>query len=276
MMIDSEKPRAPLKILGILQLLILGCSVAAFGQDVNTNLFVVKTEVFVNEGGTSTPRLAPVTTTETIFRGTEVYDAANGSKNGLAIKMDLDARQVRIVDTKLKLQTALTFREIREFQADICAFAARRNGIVKFMAVPKFDYAFDASTRTIRLKSPWMQYEAVGHRQAPTDVVDRYTEFADWSKQMSSVLFNDPPAQARMRLNKRLKEKSMLAATVTLRIQHKPLRTEATSKHQYSFELTPRQQNFIQLVEGQLDEFKTVPFAAFQKKRKAIRLAASK
>lgn len=240
-------------------------------NEINTNAFVVNTQVIVRDAN------HPPMLMETIFNGTKVYDTTTSDPLSIVAKFDLDARTVRLIDRTRRTYTGLSFDEIGQFQAGACAVAVQKDGLVAFMAQPRFKYVFDPAARLIRLVGPEMTYEAIGMRQqGAADVVGRLTEFADWSKQLSTVLYDGPPAQARIKLNKELKARNFQVARVTLRVGDDVTGYEVTSRHAYVYELSKKQEDFILDVEKQLNTFDKVSFSAFREARKAARVVAKK
>ena len=237
-------------------------SFVATGEEVNTNAFVVYSEVSSDQQSSSS---------QSIFVGTKVYSGALNREHSLKTLFDLDQRTVRIVDCERKIQTSVTFREISEFQSHARARATKIGGVIAFMANPNFSYRPDPTSKTIRLESKDMTYSATVDPGA-ADVVDRYMEFADWRKQLDTYLHKGHPATARMQLNRKLRENSFLARRVALEVG----KAKAASQHQYKYSLDKAQQDFIAETENQLKIFPQTSFSEFANQRNLNRTIVKK
>ena len=268
---NSVKVRRLLQSYGSWVLLFAWAWTSNAAGETNTHSFHVATKVVLGEADKPSR-------SETIFLGAKVYDNNSPEdENSTIAVFDLDQRIVHLLNRASQSRCSVSFQEIQEFQAWASTVAAKRRGLIGFMANPRFTHEFDPERRTIRLISPWMTYEAVSlHQQGVANVVDRFTEFADWSKQLATVLYQGPPAQARMELNRELKDKNFLVAQVTLRVGKGPDAQAATSYHTYHYELSDEQHQFIRDVEKDLKRFDQVSFSAFRQRIKNERIAAKK
>lgn len=266
--------RFPLAV-AILSLAAIGgidVSLAISDEQVNTDIFAMHTEVFV---GT---KKQAILQTETYFHGNKIYDTITTDPDSVTMKFDLDGKVVYLLDPVSETRTTLTFDEINNFQSDACAAVQleAKNGLLVFLANPRFQREFDAGAKTQRLTSPWLTYEAEGH-QAPRNLVNRYADFASWSTKLSTVLVQGPPAQARIELNQLLKKRNWQVVRVTRTGGPKAAALGVVrSEHAYRYAFTEGDENFIQDVEKNLKAYRDVEFFAFRAARNSRRVLAKK
>jgi len=259
-------------ILSLAMLSGFAVSLAISGEQVNTNIFAMHTEVFEGD------KKQPVLETETYFQGPTVYDTITTDPKSVIMKLDLEAKTIVLLDPIMKIRTTLTFREIDNFQSQACAkvLLVAKDQLLVFLAKPRFHREFDATAKTIRLTSPWLNYKAEGH-QVPNDVADRCADFASWSKKLSTVLEQGPPAQARIELNQMLKKRNWQVVRVTRTGGPKAVKLGVVhSDHTYRYAFTEEDENFIQDVENRLKAYRDVEFSDFHAARNPQRVAAKK
>lgn len=123
---------------------------------------------------------------------------------------------------------------------------------------------WDAPNSTVTLSSPTLTYVAKG-QQSSSDIVDRFAEFADWSRRVSNVVNRSPhPAQARIELNKELRKYHLRVSRVTRTGGPKArelgtIRCERT----YRMELSDSDRDLIREAEKSLKKFKRLSVSEY-------------
>ena len=242
-------------------------SLTASNDSVNRTAFSVNTEVYV--GAENQPTIRTVTR----FLGSQAIDEVLDSSRPISC-FDFDSQTVTLLDRRAKKRASISFSDLLRFQAQLTLSAEKAKGLGAFLARPTFVREFDASEGTITLSSPWINYKAAGV-QAPSDMVESFNAFADASSRLASMLSpTAPPAQARLELNKALKNRNWQVTSVTR--TGGPRATElghVRSEHRYREDLTEEEQNFIEAVKKELKSFEEISFSDFRALQNSGRVA---
>ena len=243
-------------------------SLSVSDESVNQTEFAVDTSVFVADKKT------PEIRTRTVFVGARAYDVV-GTSNGSVACFDFDTQVVFLVDRTNRIRTSLPFEHLLRFQSQLAARLQKREGLGAFLAQPKFIREFDGTENTIKLSSPWMSYVAQGN-EAPSDQVELFTDFADWSARLSSLLSpTAPPARARLELNRALKRRNWQVTSVTRSGGPRAVSLGTVrSEHTYRRPLSNADNNLTKAVEKDLKQFEEVSFSDFRTKQNSRRVAA--
>lgn len=232
--------------------------------------FAMDTSVFTEETRT------PLVSTTTVFVGRRAYDRVAGEAGAVA-RFDFDKQVIDLVDSANRVRTVVTFNQLLEFQAAQAALSEvqkDREPFGKFLATPTFTSEFGA---TIKLRSPWLTYEAKGSRSTP-DVVDRFVEFADWSARLGCRMNpNGPPARARLELNAALKKQNWKVSRITRTGGPKArMLGVVRSEHVYRHQLSADDQHLISRAEKSLESFRQISFSEFHAFQNSATVAAKK
>lgn len=231
--------------------------------------YAVETEVFTGN------EEEPVVRTQTFFFAGRAYDMVLGKKTQIA-RFDFDSKTVALLDRKRENQTAISFDDILQFQAQLGARAIERKGLAGFLAKPTFIREFDASNSTVKLSSPWLTYEAHG-RPSNSEDVEQFVAFADWSARLASLLNPAaPPAEARLELNRVLSKRGWHVQRVK-RSGGPRARTlgDVRSEHTYR-ELAESDVVVIQAIEKDLKDFRRLPFSDYRQQQSNTGQVAAK
>lgn len=245
-------------------------SLAISTEDVNRVAFAVDSKVYVDS------EEQPIVSTTTIFYQNHVYDRATEPMDTITC-FDFERQVVMLVDRTKGTRTSIAFTDLLRFQAELRARAMQREGLAAFLADPTFIREFDASKSTIKLSSPWITYEAAGI-QSPSEIVELFVEFADWSSRLASMVNPAaPPAQARLELNKALKKQNWQVTRVTRTGGPRAVSLGVVrSEHTYREEISESDRHLIEAVEKDLKEFKEISFSEYRALRNSHRVVTKK
>lgn len=238
--------------------------------ELSTTSFGMDTKVFEND----LPN--PIVETTTVFHNQRAYDVLTGEA-GLVSRFDFKLKEIVLLDRQKQVFSRISFEDVLRFQAALEARVRKKEGSFSaFLAAPRFIREFDASNSTIKLSSPWLNYEAKG-TQSPADLVDQFIEFADWSARVASMLDAAPPANARLSLNDELRKQNWQVSRVTRTGGPKqPNVRTARSEHTYREELSRKDTHLMEGIEKNLKTFREISFSDFRSLRNSPRVAAKK
>ena len=244
-----------------------GESFAASNDSVNRTAFSVNTAVYV--GSENQPTIRTVTR----FWGERAIDEVVGSDRPISW-YDFETQTVTLLDRRSKKKASISFSDLLRFQAQLTMSAEKAKGLGAFLARPTFVREFDASEGTIALSSPWINYKAEGV-QARSDMVESFVAFADTSSRLASMLSpTAPPAQARLELNKALKNRNWQVTRVTRTGGPRAVELgQVRSEHRYHEDLSEADRNFIEATEKELKSFEEISFSDFRALQNLKRVA---
>lgn len=242
-------------------------SLAASNDSVNRTVFSVNTAVYV--GSENQPAIRTVTR----FFGSQAIDEVLDSDRPISC-FNFDTQTVTLLDRRSKKRATVSFTDLLRFQAQLTVSAEKAKGLGAFLARPTFVREFDASEGTITLSSPWINYKAEGV-QASSDMVELFNAFADASSRLASMLSpTAPPAQARLELNKALKNRNWQVTRVTRTGGPRAVELgQVRSEHRYREELSEADQNFIEAAKKDLKSFEDISFSDFRALQNSGRVA---
>lgn len=245
-------------------------SLAVSDEQVNTDGFAMDTSVFFGEKKTADIE------TSTVFEGRVAYDRLSGA-NGPIARFDFEGKVIDLLDPVSRTRTSIGFEDVLMFQASLAAKAQQEKGLVQFLSNPRFIREFDATDSTIKLSSSWVTYEAKGS-QSPTDMVERFVEFADWSARLTSMMNpHAPPARARLELNAALKKQNWQVKRITRTGGPRAKELGAVhSDHAYRTSLSDSDRALIKLTTNGLNSFAKISFSKYRAARNSGRLVSKK
>lgn len=112
---------------------------------------------------------------------------------------------------------------IEELSADPDPQAAAKAAAMRFQLSPEFQETFSEAVGELRLRGTELEYRVETQAVEASNVVNRYLEYADWAKRLNFVLHrNSSLPEARLKLNKSLRERKLLPKSVELTMHLNP------------------------------------------------------
>lgn len=123
---------------------------------------------------------------------------------------------------------------IDELSVDPNPNAAGLAAAMRFQLTPEFQETFDVANSRLTLAGTEMEYSVVGQPVEASNVVNRYLEYADWTKRLNYVLHSHSSLpQSRLKLNEALRTRKMLPVVVDLTLHLDPP-VKLRAEHRYA------------------------------------------
>ena len=257
-------------LLASLTACLLTTATPSRGDETVSSGFAVESEVKADVGQ------APLSRTTTLLLDEEAYDVVQGNPPQVA-RFGFRDQFVDLIDRQRRVRTRLLFADIVRYDAELRTRAKRRGQLGAFLAEPSFAQEFDATQKTFQLSSPWLTYQVVV-ADAPSDVVEQLTRFADWSSRLATMLTPlAPPAAARLKLNAALKKQNWRAERVVRRGGEKAKKLGVmVSQHRLRSQLTNADLELIRGIKKELHDFPLVSFSEFRRIQVSAKSAIKK
>ncbi|HVX12295.1 MAG TPA: hypothetical protein VHC22_14025 [Pirellulales bacterium] len=155
--------------------------------------------------------------TTTLFASGRVYDFTKAPDE--TIVFDPGQDRVILLDPNRQMKTHISTGDIST-QISKLREAAKSHSkeVVRDAAAAKFSESVDPDTGVLRLTNRWMKYEIETSAPARPQVARQYADFADWQKQLNSIL--NPPDMPfpRLTVNRILRQRQELPVKITLTV----------------------------------------------------------
>jgi hypothetical protein len=226
----------------------------------------------------------PDSTGVTIFQDDTIYDFAN-EKREITI---LAPKQERIIllDQTREQKTEISTKHVALFCEQMLK---RRDSVtdakLKFMLQPEFKVQPGNKAGELTFQSDYVTYQIEGFSPSDKSVAKQYREFSDLSAKINAIVNHGWPPFARMNVNQRLADDSLVPTKATLFIPAKPSGTAADSKatiknvadrtsrtihlrsqHQIQMDLTADDQNKVAKAKSLMQTLKPVSLTEYMKK----------
>lgn len=236
---------------------ILFGSGGALGED-----FRVDNEVFVGK------QSEPASRSTTIFYNGVVYDFMEEPDE--VIVLDKAAERFVLLDTARRIRADLSFEDVTAFSKQLQRAAENhRDPFIRFLANPKFEEQFDASSGELTLSSEWMIYRLVLQNVDSPQLARQYRESCDWYSRLNTMLHRGakPPA-ARLLVNEAIGRHDATVRDVRLTVTPKktspPTRTFLRSRHQVIRQVAQPDLDRITQARQYMSTFKPVSFEQYR------------
>jgi len=160
----------------------------------------------------------PTVETTTIFYQGAVYDFLK--KPAEITIFDKDHNRLLLLDPQRRVKTELSVQEVEAFVERLRRRASEYSDpFVAFLSRPEFEKSFDATSRELTLRSPWMTYRVVTADAESPELAAEYRLFADVLARLNALL--NPkglPPFARLVLNAELQHREEIPKEVHLTI----------------------------------------------------------
>ena len=211
---------------------------------------------------------APSSQSTTLFHNGVVYDLMKSPAE--TVVFDKAAGRFVLLNHSSRARAELTTGEVTAFINQLQPDAAKqRDPLVRFLADPKFDEQFDATSGELTCSSPLVTYRAVlSFDQTPT-AVEQYREFSDWYARLNAMLTpGSRPPFGRLVFNSSIARRKAIATQVVLTLaSDKPGGKPSTvrSTHQITRGLTPTDLDRVARVGELTKSFKLESFDRYRK-----------
>ncbi len=211
----------------------------------------------------------PCVESTTIFYCGIVYDYLKSptevtifdKDNGRFVLLDLSRR----MKTEVPAEKAVTLCEHLRTWA-----MAQSDPLLRFLANPRFDEQYDASSGKLILSSEFVTYELATDSAESVEICRDYRQFCDWYCQLNTLLNpGSRPPFARMAVNAALERHQRFPKQVelTLRLNRfPPRRLTVHSEHQLVRKLVDSDRDRVAQTNQYLAIFNPVAFDEYQKK----------
>lgn len=214
----------------------------------------------------------PVSRSTTVFLDGLVYDMMQEPAE--TIIYDKAQRRFLLLDLRRRVQTEVAATEVTAFTRALQQRAEQqRDPFVKFLAAPRFEEQFDATSGELTLRSAWMSYR-VETAPAPSQAIStEYREFSDALARLNTFLSPGArPPLPRLALNEALHRRGLVARKVVLtmpaRSDPAAKRTAITSEHDWTPTLSDADRSRVAEVRQMLTDFRKIGFEQYRKQSK--------
>jgi hypothetical protein len=232
-------------------------------RSVRAEQFRVENKIFL--GDDKEPRAESTT----IFYENVVYDYL--LKPAEVTVFDRDHGRFVLLDLNRRVKSEIATERVREFSERLKQWACDQSDtLLKFLANPKFDVAYDETTGELTYSSSWMTYRLMTGDAASEVVARQYAEFSDWYGQLNTMLNpGTRPPFARMAVNAGLEARQRIPREVTLTFRKENLlarRIVVRSEHQLVRQLVQSDRDRIAQTDQFIAIFSPLGFDEYQKK----------
>ena len=210
----------------------------------------------------------PSSQSATLFHNGIVYDFMKSPAE--TVVFDKAAGRFVLLNHSSRTRAELTTGQISAFLNQLQPDAAKqRDPLVRFLADPKFDERFDATSGELTFSSPLVTYRAVlGSEESPA-AVEQYREFSDWYARLNAMLApGSRPPFGRLVFNSSIARHKAIATQVVLTLaSDKPGEKPSVirSTHQITHALTPTDLDRIARVAELMKSFNLESFERYRK-----------
>ena len=230
---------------------MFGVASATHGQSED---FRMQTSVFVGNNS------APAVSSLTMFNGTTIYDfIENESEFGEITVFDVKRGRFVLLDPQRKVKTILTKDFLVQFLDQVLSQTSS-TALTKYVQ-PKLQYEFNLSTKTVRVTSDHLTYQATGISPKFDSSIQRYRHFADWVARLNSTRIGNLPPYSRFELNRLMAKQKLMPKSIkrTLMLDEVGLRKQIVrSEHVINWLLTNTDRKRISQTGDQMATFKEV------------------
>ncbi|WP_417847803.1 hypothetical protein [Thalassoglobus sp.] len=196
----------------------------------------------------------PLSHSLTLFHGGRVYDYMPEvgevvifepiHNRFIILGKNYAATEVSFAEINHFLETAQTkaVQYIDELATSPDADSAAKAAAMRFQLTPEFQETFDEASNRLTLSGTEIEYSVVTQPVEATNAVNRYLEYADWTKRLNFVLHrHDSLPQARLKVNQKLRDRNVLPRVVELTMHlHPPVKFRAEHRFSDSFQSADR------------------------------------
>lgn len=220
----------------------------------------------------------PLTYSLTLFHGGRVYDYMPDvgevvifepiHNRFIILGRNYSATEVTFAEINQFLDAAQTeaVQYIDELSADSAPTSAAKAAAMRFQLSPDFQETFDASQKELRLSGTELQYIVETRSVENSNLVNRYLEYADWTKRLNFVLHRNSSLPAsRLKLNESLRTRSLLPIAVELTMHLTPP-VKFRAEHRFAEEFQSADRRLISQWERTLrsDQIRWMTFREYQ------------
>ena len=229
--------------------------------------FRMQTSVFVGNNS------AAAVSSLTMFNGTTIYDfIENESEFGEITVFDVKRGRFVLLDPQRKIKTTLTKDFLVRFLDQVLSQTSN-TALTKYVQ-PKLQHEFNLSTKTVRVMSEHLTYQATGIAPKFDSAIQRYRHFADWVARLNSTRIGNLPPYSRFELNRLMAKQKLMPKSIvrTLMLDEVGLRKQTVrSEHTINWQLTNTDRKRISNTGDQMAIFKEVSADEFwQLKTQAV------
>ena len=243
---------------------MIGSASVTHGQSED---FRMQTSVFVGNNS------AAAVSSLTMFNGTTIYDfIENESEFGEITVFDVKRGRFVLLDPQRKIKTTLTKDFLVRFLDQVLSQTSN-TALTKYVQ-QKLQHEFNLSTKTVRVMSEHLTYQATGIAPKFDSAIQRYRHFADWVARLNSTRIGNLPPYSRFELNRLMAKQKLMPKSIvrTLMLDEVGLRKQTVrSEHTINWQLTNTDRKRISNTGDQMAIFKEVSADEFwQLKTQAV------
>lgn len=210
----------------------------------------------------------PVCRSSTIFHQGVVYDCMKSPAE--TIVFDLAAGRFVMLDLKHRSRSELTTGVVEAFTDEMQQAAARSGDpLIKFLAAPRFEERFDATSGNLTLAAPLAVYRLTLQSEQDPSVLAQYHEFSDWYARLNAMLSpGSRPPFGRLVANAALVQRGSTASEVSLTLtsggpNRQPIMIR--SEHRLVRQLAEADLDRVAEARRQMVGFKSIRFTEYRK-----------
>ena len=242
----------------VLLALVVMFSIATSTQGQSED-FRMQTSVFVGKNA------VPAVSSLTMFNGTTIYDfIENESEFGEITVFDVKRGRFVLLDPQRKVKTTLTKDFLIQFLDQVLSQTSS-SALTNYVQ-PKLQHEINLSTKTVRVTSDHLTYQATGIAPKYDSAIQRYRHFADWVARLNSTRIGNIPPYSRFELNRLLAKQKLLPKSIqrTLMLDEVGLRKQIVrSEHTINWQLTNTDRKRMSKTGDQMAIFKEISVDEF-------------
>lgn len=216
--------------------------------------FRMQTSVFVGNNA------EPAVSSLTMFNGTTIYDfIENESEFGEITVFDVKRGRFVLLDPQRKVKTTLTKDFLIQFLDQVLSQTS--STALSNYVQPKLQHEINLSTKTVRVTSDHLTYQATGIAPKYDSAIQRYRHFADWVARLNSTRIGNLPPYSRFELNRLMAKQKLMPKSIkrTLMLDEVGLRKQIVrSEHTINWQLTNTDRKRMSKTGDQMAIFKEV------------------
>lgn len=249
---------------------VFSCMMLGLGltyQVVHAEDFRIATQVYSGEEG----KEEQISESLTLFRAGTVYDFVLSRPRAVTI-FEPEAQRIFVLEPSRRQKVCIWCDELARFSEQLRVQAQRSSQpVLRFLAHPGFDQAYDQAAGRLILRSEWLEYR-VETRPMPSDaVVRQYREFADTYARLNAYLnVGALPPGGRLALNEALAELQLMpreVELVRLHVDEKEPPHRLRAVHEVEWSLKASDDQLIEQAREQLDRYVQVSIEEYRGRR---------
>ena len=210
----------------------------------------------------------------TLFNSATIYDFLDHGMDQSDITVfDITRGRFVLLDPQRRVKTTLTKDFLIRFLEQIRSQTSS-TALANYVQ-PKLEHEFNPVTKTVRVSSDYLTYQATGITPKFDSAVQRYRHFADWAARLNSTRIGNLPPYSRFELNRLLAKQNLMPLNIqrTLMLDEVGLKKQIVrSEHTINWQLTNSDRKRISKTGDQMASFREVTADEFwQLKKQSVR-----